>query len=62
MPDDVLRLVKKRNSVVMINFSAGSFIACTPSRSPSGLPDPDPDRATLMQVVRHIMHIGELIG
>jgi membrane dipeptidase len=61
VPDDVLRLVKKRNSVVMINFSA-DFIACTPSRPPSGLPDPDPDSATLMQVVQHIMHIGELIG
>jgi membrane dipeptidase len=61
VPDDVLLLVKKRNSVVMVNFSA-DFISCTPSESPSGLPDPYPQNATLAQVVRHIVHIGSLIG
>ena len=61
VPDDVLRLVRKRNSVVMVNFSA-DFISCKPSGSPSGLPEPEPENATLAQVVRHIMHIGELVG
>jgi membrane dipeptidase len=61
VPDDILPLVKKRNSVVMINFSA-DFVACKASDSASGLPDPDPVNATLLQVVRHIRHVGELIG
>jgi membrane dipeptidase len=61
VPDDVLRLVKKRNSVVMINFSA-DFISCRPSGSPSGLPELVPENATLAHVVRHIVHIGELVG
>ncbi|KAF2178626.1 hypothetical protein K469DRAFT_598809 [Zopfia rhizophila CBS 207.26] len=61
VPDDILQLVKQRNSVVMVNFSPG-FISCVPGDSPSGLPDVYPPNATLAQVVRHIKHIGELIG
>jgi membrane dipeptidase len=61
VPDDVLQLVKKRRSIVMINFSPG-FISCVPGKTPSDLPEPYPQNATLHQVVRHIKHIGELIG
>ncbi|KAF2200812.1 hypothetical protein GQ43DRAFT_417184 [Delitschia confertaspora ATCC 74209] len=64
VPDDVLQMVKKRNSLVMVNFSP-SFISCVPSNSSnssSGLPDFYPPNATLHQVVRHIRYIGELIG
>jgi membrane dipeptidase len=61
VPDDVLRMVKQRNSLVMVNFSP-DFISCVPGTSPSGLPDFYPANSTLNQVVRHIMHIGELIG
>lgn len=59
--DDVLQLVRKRNSVVMINFAA-DFISCTPSDSDTGLPETDLENATLLQVVKHIRYIGELIG
>ncbi|KAF1360206.1 hypothetical protein EJ07DRAFT_165380 [Lizonia empirigonia] len=61
VPDDILHLVKKRNSVVMVNFNA-DFIACVPSNSSSSLPETVPANATMNQVVRHIKHIGELIG
>lgn len=61
VPDDILHYVKQRNSVVMVNFSPG-FISCTPGDSPSELPVTYPPNATLHQVVRHIRHIGELIG
>ncbi|ORX91587.1 membrane dipeptidase-domain-containing protein [Clohesyomyces aquaticus] len=61
VPDDILQYVKQRNSLVMINFSPG-FISCTPSSSPSELPDVYRPNATLNQVVRHIRHVGELIG
>jgi membrane dipeptidase len=61
VPDDVLQLVKQRGSLVMINFSA-DFISCTPSNSSSGLPITYAPNVTLAQVVRHIRHIGELIG
>ncbi|KAF1815864.1 hypothetical protein P152DRAFT_455578 [Eremomyces bilateralis CBS 781.70] len=61
VPDDVLQLVKRRGSVVMINFSP-DFIACKESGSSTGLPDSVPEDATLQQVVKHIKHIGELIG
>lgn len=59
--DDILQLVKKRNSVVMINFSP-DFVSCVPGNSSSGLPDFYPQNNTLAHVVKHIMHIGELIG
>ena len=61
VPDDVLRAVKDTNSLVMVNFSP-DFISCTASNSTSGLPDFYPKNSTLAQVVRHIRHIGELIG
>lgn len=61
VPDDILQYVKKRNSVVMINFSP-EFISCTPSDEPGGLPKLYPQNVTLHQVVRHIKYIGELIG
>lgn len=61
VPDDVLQLVKERNSLVMVNFMPG-YISCTPSDQPGELPEPDPAHATLGQVADHIMHIGNLIG
>jgi membrane dipeptidase len=61
VPDDILHLVKQRNSVVMVNFSPG-FVSCKPGKTPQDLPIDFPANATLAQVVRHIMHIGELIG
>ncbi|CAK44076.1 hypothetical protein CBS115989_3761 [Aspergillus niger] len=61
VPDDVLELVKARNSVVMVNFSP-DFISCTASEDPNGLPELDPENATLEHVVDHIMYIGNLIG
>ncbi|KAJ9645183.1 hypothetical protein H2199_003188 [Coniosporium tulheliwenetii] len=61
VPDDVLRLVKARNSLVMVNFSP-DFISCVPGKDDSGLPEFYPANATLAQVVRHIMYIGDLIG
>ena len=59
--DDVLRLVKKTNSIVMVNFSP-DFISCLPSDSETGIPDFYPPNATLHQVARHVTYIGDLIG
>ena len=61
VPDDVLQLVKKTNSIVMVNFSP-DFISCTPSHQKTGIPDFYPPNSTLHQVARHITHIGNLIG
>ena len=61
VPDDVLELVKKTNSIVMVNFSP-DFISCVPSKSSTGLPDLYPPNATLHQVARHITYIGDKIG
>lgn len=61
VPDHVLRLVKQRNSLVMVNF-APDFISCVESGRDDGLPDFYPANATLSQVANHIMHIGNLIG
>lgn len=61
VPDDVLHLVKERNSVVMVNFNPG-FVSCKPADRPGGMPEDDPENATLEHVVDHIMHIGNLIG
>ncbi|KAL9054812.1 MAG: hypothetical protein Q9162_003935 [Coniocarpon cinnabarinum] len=63
VPDDILPLIKRRNSVVMVNFSP-DFIACKAPSSddPRALPEPDPENATLERVADHIMHIGEMIG
>ena len=61
--DDVLHLIKQKNSLIMVNFSP-DFISCLPSSSSSssGIPDPYPPNATLHQVARHIVYIGDLIG
>ncbi len=61
VPDDVLQLVKKTSSIVMVNFSP-DFISCLPSNSTTGIPDLYPPNATLHQVARHITYIGNLIG
>ncbi|KAL6716271.1 hypothetical protein ACLMJK_005837 [Lecanora helva] len=61
VPDDVLQLVKKTNSIVMVNFSP-DFISCVPSDSKTGIPELYPPNATLHQVARHTMYIGDLIG
>jgi membrane dipeptidase len=61
VPDNVLSLVKKTNSIVMVNL-APDFISCTSSSASSGLPDFYPVNNTLHQVARHIVYIGELIG
>ncbi|KAG5951289.1 hypothetical protein E4U53_003427 [Claviceps sorghi] len=59
--DDILKLVKKRNSVVMVNISP-DFISCVDVGNENGLPEKDPANATLDRVVQHILHIGNLIG
>lgn len=61
VPDDVLQLVRKRNSLVMVNFVT-FFVSCTASDRPDGLPDFEPEHSTLEHVADHIMHIGNLIG
>lgn len=61
VPDDILRLVKKQNSLVMVNF-VPQFISCKASDDANGLPDFVDETNTLEQVVKHIMHIGKLIG
>lgn len=62
VPDDVLQLVRERNSVVMVNFNPG-FVSCTaaPDRK-DGLPNFYPPNSTLEHIADHIMHIGSLIG
>lgn len=59
--DHVLQLVKDRNSLVMVNI-APDFISCVDAGNKNGLPDFVPQNATLNQVVKHILHIGNLIG
>ncbi len=59
--DDVLELVKKTNSIVMVNF-APDFISCESPDSKTGIPAVYPPNATLHQVARHITYIGDLIG
>ncbi|KXJ93159.1 membrane dipeptidase [Microdochium bolleyi] len=61
VPDDVLQLVKKTNSIVMVNF-APDFVSCTKSDNEDGMPDFFPDNSTLAHVVDHITYIGGLIG
>ncbi|KAG5916829.1 hypothetical protein E4U61_003272 [Claviceps capensis] len=59
--NEVLKLVKKRNSVVMVNVNSG-FISCVDVGNKNGLPEDDLANATLDRVVEHILHIGNLIG
>lgn len=61
VPDDVLQLVKQRNSIVMVNF-APNFVSCKATNVTNGIPELDPEHATLEHVVDHIVHIGQLIG
>jgi membrane dipeptidase len=61
VPDDILHLVKKRNGVVMVNFSP-DFISCKDTGSSNGIPEYVDETNTLQQVVKHITYIGELIG
>lgn len=59
--DHVLRLVRARGGLVMVNFSP-DFVSCVEADNENGLPDFYPPNSTLAQVVRHITYIGELIG
>ncbi|KAK8256377.1 membrane dipeptidase-domain-containing protein [Phyllosticta capitalensis] len=61
VPDEILQLVKLRKAVVLVNFNP-DFISCTPSNDGTGIPELYKPNNTLNQVVRHIRHIGELIG
>ncbi|CAI7586390.1 unnamed protein product [Penicillium pancosmium] len=61
VPDDVLALVEKTKSIVMVNF-APDFISCTASDNDNGLPDTDLEHATLERVADHIVHIGTVAG
>ncbi|KAJ5388883.1 Peptidase M19 renal dipeptidase [Penicillium cosmopolitanum] len=61
VPDDVLALVQKTKSIVMVNF-APDFISCTASDNENGLPDTDLEHATLERVADHIVHIGTVAG
>ena len=62
VPDDVLHMVKRRNSLVMVNFNP-NFISCEKNDTdPSSLPTLYAQNATLQQVVKHITYIGDLIG
>lgn len=59
--DDILELVKKTGSLVMINFSPG-FISCLPPPNSSVLPEFYEKNNTLHQVARHVVYVGEKIG
>ncbi|KAF4838145.1 Dipeptidase sirJ [Colletotrichum tropicale] len=59
--DDVLKLVKENNGIVMVNF-APDFISCVDTGRENGVPELYPANVTLHQVVRHVFHIGNLIG
>ncbi|KAF1824331.1 uncharacterized protein K489DRAFT_378743 [Dissoconium aciculare CBS 342.82] len=66
VPDDVLDLVKARNSLVMVNF-APDFISCKTRRPDdpdfdTGMPEYVEADSTLAQVAAHILHIGRRIG
>ncbi|KAM3414938.1 Dipeptidase [Cercospora zeina] len=61
VPDEILDLVKKRNSLVMVNFSP-EFISCEDVDAADGLPEFVNSTNTIEQVARHIMYIGERIG
>ncbi|KAH8664309.1 putative dipeptidase [Xylariales sp. PMI_506] len=61
VPDDILQLVKKTNSIVMINF-APDFISCKDVGSENGVPEFVPETSNLAQVANHITYIGDLIG
>ncbi|KAL5600309.1 hypothetical protein FOVSG1_008121 [Fusarium oxysporum f. sp. vasinfectum] len=59
--DNVLQLVKKRNSLVMVNI-APDFISCVDTGKENGLPEFYPQNSTLAHAAQHIIYIGNLIG
>lgn len=59
--DHVLKLVKKTNSIVMVNF-APDFISCVDNGNENGIPDFYEANSTLAQVVKHVLYIGNEIG
>ncbi|KUI71067.1 hypothetical protein VM1G_07266 [Cytospora mali] len=59
--DNVLELVKQRNSIVMVNFSP-DFVSCVEGNNENGLPDFYPPNSTLAHVAKHVIYIGNLIG
>ncbi|KAI1818047.1 dipeptidase [Poronia punctata] len=62
VPDHVLELVKKRDSIVMVNF-APDFVSCVDNgNSTNGIPDFYPANNTLSHVADHITYIGDKIG
>ena len=61
VPDEILELVRERNSIVMVNF-APDFISCSASGRPDDIPDVDAANATLERVADHIMHIISVAG
>lgn len=62
VPDHVLPLVKKTNSVVMVTF-VPEFVSCLNSSTPEEtLPTFYPQNSTLDFVADHIMYIGQKIG
>ena len=75
VPDDVLKLVRKTGSVLMVTL-APDFISCVGTGAEmsslsnsdgevgvrSGLPVFYEKNATLAQVARHVVYIGDLIG
>ncbi|ORY72017.1 renal dipeptidase family [Pseudomassariella vexata] len=61
VPNEVLGLVKKTNSIVMVNF-APDFISCKDVGNKNGIPEHYPENNTLAQVANHITYIGDLIG
>jgi membrane dipeptidase len=59
--DEILQLVKKSNSLVMVNV-APDFISCVDKGNANGIPETVPENATIERVADHIVHIGSLIG
>ncbi|KAF4968862.1 hypothetical protein FSARC_3797 [Fusarium sarcochroum] len=59
--DNVLQLVKERNSIVMVNI-APDFISCVDTGNENGLPEFYPQNSTLAHAAQHIIYIGNLIG
>jgi membrane dipeptidase len=59
VPDDILPLVKKTGSVIMVSF-VPPFTSCIDKGD--GIPEFYPQNSTLEFVADHIMYIGENIG
>jgi len=63
VPDDVLHLVKARNSLVMVTFFP-DFVSCCnlEGGNKNGIPERYNANLTISQVVKHMRYIGDLIG